>query len=159
MKTVKRRKEEVDVLSIDLNRLEVELERQARLFGKWASRLADAKGRVRDAKSELAVTKAELKMEIRSKPDRFRMKKVTDQSVEDCVILQTDYKHALRVLNEALHYEDVLQAKVDALEQKKRMMEKLVDLHGQQYWSKPRTGPARDMIRKYREGRHDDDRD
>jgi hypothetical protein len=156
MKTVSRKKEEVNVLSIDLNRLEEELEKQARVFGRWAERLAKAKSEVRDAKAELAVTKAELSMAIRSKPDRFKLKKVTDPAVADCIILQPEHKAALKDLNNSLHYEDFVQGKVNALEQKKRMMEKLVDLHGQQYWSKPRTGPARDMIRKHRE-REDED--
>lgn len=125
---------------IDPARLDEEWVKQPKLFYGYAKNLADARYEVDKLKAELDLVMAELDKSIRTDPGMFDIGKVTEGAVEKCILLQPDYQKTLAKLNKAKHEAGVLDAAVNALEHKKRGLEGLVQLHGQQYFSEP-TAP------------------
>jgi hypothetical protein len=127
------------VLDVDKNRLDDEWLNQPGLYFRWSLALEQARDDLEHIKAEFDVVKSELDLSIRTNPDDYDLPKVTDKSVAAALITQPDYKDAQQDLFEAKHRVGILQAAVAALEQRKRSLEKLVDLHGQQYFATPRA--------------------
>ncbi len=125
------------ILTIDLNRLEEECANQPKLFFKWASQLSDARQLVDEAKNEMEVTKADLNLAIRANPSKFGIEKSTEKSIDAAVLSHSQYEGAFNKHLQAKHKLDIVQAMVTAFDQRKRMLEKEVDLHGQKYFAKP----------------------
>jgi hypothetical protein len=125
--------------TIDELQLDTEWLKQPRLYYDWAIYYADAKRDLATQKQKLDVVKAELAREIRSDPVRYNLDKVTETTVPACVLEQLEYKDANRDYINAQHRADVLGAAVAALEHRRRALENLVDLHGQNYFSQPRA--------------------
>ena len=144
------------ILSIDLFRLDEEWIEQPELFHTYAQKLADANSEFDTAKAGLEVTKAELDREIRQNPDSFELSKLTEPLITSTVLIQPEYSKANRILIEARHTRDILQATVNALDHRKKALEKLVELHGRDYFAVPtdRTksmdGVEKDSIQKKR---------
>lgn len=141
------------VFDIDKNRLDDEWLNQPKRYFQWAVQLEDARADVDEAKrafdvakAEFDEVKAEVELTIRNKPDKFNLPKVTDKSIAAVLIMQPEYKEAQKELFKtqkaidiAKHRAGVLQAAVTALDQRKKALEKLVDLHGQKYFATPRA--------------------
>lgn len=126
-----------DFFRPDEHRLDQEWLEQPRLFGKHALQLADARREHEETKAERDVIVAEIDMDIRRDPVKYDLPKVTEGSVEKLILLQPRYQKAQRKVIEAKHRVDVLQAVCDALEHRKKALENLVHLHGQDYFSTP----------------------
>lgn len=126
------------LVEIDLYNLDRELLRQPKLKMHYAAALADQKARVAQLKANLDVCKADLEMEIRKSPADYGLVKVTDKGIDSAVLLQPEYQKALKLYNRARHRADLIAAVVDALEDRKSSLEKLVSLHGQAYFATPR---------------------
>lgn len=99
--------------------------------------LADARLELEEAKAAHDVAAAEVEKAIRSRPERYGLDKVTEAAVKAAIPLHPKYKETQRAVLEAKHRVDLLSADSVAAEHKKRALEKLVDLHGQAYFSKP----------------------
>jgi hypothetical protein len=142
------------LVEIDEFNLDREWLVQAKLFRRWAFKVADLKLRVAERKAALDLVKAELSLAIRSSPDAFGLKKATDAAVAECVLTQSEYKEALRKYNRARHALDQHQAVVEALEHRKAALEGWVKLHGQGYFAEPRepkgSNIERDVKRRVR---------
>jgi hypothetical protein len=136
--------------TIDELRLDMEWLRQPKLYYTWAARYADAKRDVGESKQELEVVKAELTRAIRADPVSFGLDKVTETTVPACVLEQLEFQDAQRKLLDVQHTADVLAAVVNTLEHRRRALENLVDLHGQNYFSTPHTADTgvRDIERR-----------
>jgi len=99
--------------------------------------LADAV-RDRDSKKmELEVLEAELDLEIRKNPDKFNLPKVTESTVRSALVSQGVYQGVKEELLEANHTVDVLKGLSQALMDKRKSLENLVQLHGMDYFSSP----------------------
>ena len=134
-------------LEIDENRLDDECIGQPRLYYEWASRLADAKRDLEEAKAEAEVVKAETAKAIRSDPSQFDLAKVTENSVEETVVVQDEYGDSLKAVRDARHKADVLQGAVVSLDQRKRMLEKLIELWMAGYFASPKVpGDMREQM-------------
>lgn len=141
------------LFDIDKNRLDDEWLNQPKRYFEWAVQLEDARADIDDAKREYDVTKTEfdevkakVELDIRNDPDDYHLPKVTDKSIAAVVLMQLDYKEAEDSLykaqeriDTAKHRAGILQAVVSALDQRKKALEKLVDLHGQKYFATPRA--------------------
>lgn len=128
---------------IDLGRLEEHWLQQPRLYGKKAARLADAKLELSTVKAQLEVTEAEVKLHIRRYPNKHGFKgRVTDSVVKELVLLDKTYRDAQRKVHDAQHVVDVLTGAINTLEHRKRTLENLVTLYGQDYFSKPKVSPS-----------------
>lgn len=121
-----------------LNRfaLELEAERQASLVAIWGTKLADAK-KDRDGKA------LELKILTAQKGTHFRetLAKATVAAVDDAVISDLEVQAASKLLNEAEYQVSLLYAAVNAIDQKKGMIETLSKLYLSNYYSKPNDMP------------------
>lgn len=128
-----------DFLNIDKGALDEEWLKQPSLVFKYAKKAAQCKLELDEAKTALDLTKAELDKEIREDPEAFDIEKVTNPAVEAAIVAEDDYQEALAEVSKKKYELDVLYAAVNALEHKKRALESLVSLHGQNYFSTPRA--------------------
>ncbi len=128
-----------DILDIDENRLDEEWLKQPRAYFMIARRLADYRQALEEAKAELDITKAELASRIREEPAEYNVTKVTEKAVEEAIVLQQEMRMAVRMVNKAKHRVDVYSAAVTAMDHRKKALENMVMLHGQNYFSTPRA--------------------
>lgn len=125
-------------LKIDPNELDVEAGLQAEKFFQWAERAAEARAEYDRAKLNFEVTEAKLSSKARANPTAYGIsKRVTEGSISTAVRLHPKYLAAYEGLVEARKSMELLNKAVMAMEQRKRMIELLVTLHGQQYFAGP----------------------
>lgn len=112
--------------------LELEAERQPSLMAEWGERLANAK-KDRDNKE------INLKTVMAEKGNHFRetLAKATADAVKDSVLASPEVQTAQRELVEADYLVSMLYSAVNAIEQKKGMIEALQKLYLGNYFSKP----------------------
>ena len=127
-----------DFLEMDLNCLDEMWLEQPRLYHRYAKKLATAKQKLEEDKAELELCKAELDRDIRSNPANFNLEKITENVVSNTIITQERYRSLQAQLLDTKHEVDVLQAAVTTLDHRKRALQNLVTLHGQDYFSTPR---------------------
>jgi len=133
-------KDKPSFLDIDETALDKALVEQPTLFFKHSRRLADAKMKLDEAEREFDLTKADLSLSIRDFPGKFGLgEKVTEGAIAAATIMQERYQAAQRNVNSCRHAVQLMQGVVTALDHRKRALEKLVDLHGQEYFSSPRV--------------------
>lgn len=125
-------------LQINPNRLDVELIRQPSLYHEHADRLADAKLELDEAESKLDVIKAEVTLDIYERPGVYDLEKATKDTVEATLTKNKRVMEARKGVFQARHAVEILTSVVKALDQKKRALEGLVSLHGQDYFAEPR---------------------
>lgn len=124
-------------LAIDPNQLDVEAGMQGELFFKWSEAYVDARHEFDMAKLQLEVLEAEMGSKIRLDPKAHGLTKSTEAAIKEAIIASPDYEDAyLKFIRARTNY-SLLEKAVNALEQKKRMIECLVTLHGQQYFAGP----------------------
>jgi len=123
---------------VDLDRLEFELAAQSDLMENAILDLVEAKEALDVMEAKLGVVGAELSILIRSKPRKYGLKSVTEPGIKSAVLLQPEHKKAQWKVIRAKRKVGILQARVTALDNKKKSLEKLTDLYGQGYWSKPK---------------------
>jgi len=130
-----------DVFDIDLNRLEEECADQPLLFIHYSQLLKKAKKNLAQEKSKLELCIAEIEMKIRMNPTKFGLPagKPTEKSITTKALLNKKCKQANKKYLKVKDKADTLQVYVGALEYRKRALSDLVQLHGQQYFSKPYT--------------------
>jgi len=141
-------------LEIDSLKLDEEWLNQPKMRQLWGEKLADAQLELDDAKSSLAVVTAELDNEIRSDPDIYGIKKITESAIASAIPRNELHQRAMKKLNKARHQVNVLQAAVEALEHRRAALKSLVELHGQDYFAVPSM--PRGVKNKRREKNDDD---
>lgn len=141
-----------DLLKIDLNLLDQEWLIQPRLFLEWADKLTKAKEKMRDLKIDLDVVKAETADSIRNDPTDYDIREApTIAMVVDAVMQQKSVKKAIKKLNTAESRVNWTQNMLNAIDVRKRALEKLVDLHGQKYFATPiaKSPEAMEIVDKF----------
>jgi len=128
-----------DSIAINASALDVEWVNQPALMGEWCEKLADAKAEVDRAKERRDIVMAELDKEMRLKPEKFGLEKVTESALSNAIKLEERFLAANEEVIEATHEVDTINAVVRALDHKKKALEMLVQLHGQQYFAGPST--------------------
>ncbi len=138
-------------LEIDPSQLDVEAAMQGELFFKWAERAAEARKRAEHSKFRLDILVATLGNDARRDPDSFGIQKVTEGSIDTAVKTSSEYQEAYEEWLETRSTAVILDKGVEAMEQKKRMIEVLITLHGQQYFA----GPAvpRNLVEAWQEAK------
>lgn len=127
------------LVDLDESALDREWLRQPKLYMTFALQLAQAKLEHVTAKANLDVVRAEMELKVRDTPTDYDINKVTEAVISAVVETQPKVKRAVHELNIARHRVDVLEAIVNTLEHRKRTLENLVTLHGQNYFSTPRA--------------------
>lgn len=134
---------------IDPNRLDLECVLQPDRFYRWAEASVEASTEVDRAKLHMDVVKAKLEMECRHKPTDFGLAKATEAGIDAAVKCHPKYLEANEEFIEARRESKLLDAAVNSMEQKKRMLEVLITLHGQQYFAGPSV--PRDLVTDWKE--------
>lgn len=124
-------------LEIDRLRLDEELVGQAVQIYTWSKKVADAQLEYDEAKAALDLADAELDRAIRDTPDQYGIAKLTNEVVNQTILLQPDHQVSQKVVNRCKHRLGMAQAAVNGLEHRKRALTLLVDLFTKEYYSEP----------------------
>lgn len=125
-------------LEIDIYHLHEECRKQARLYKEWSDAYANSLKMVSEAKSNFELVEAKLRLRINQSPSKYGLDKTTAPLIDAAVLTQTKYQDAAKLLHQAKHDSDVLKGMVDALRQKKDMIESEVQLSLAGYFAEPR---------------------
>lgn len=144
-KKLRRNKEEQQqqedmILDIDENDLDREWCKQPRLYHTYAVELAYSRKALDEAEAQFKAIKATLDGLIRADPDSFNLEeKPKEAAVAAAIILQDDYINAQKKVIDTQYKVNLLFGMIGALDNKKAALENLVRLHGQDYFSTPRS--------------------
>jgi len=124
-----------EIFDLKLDELDERLLEQAKLAYETGRELADAKNELEQAKAKLDVVRAEVEREITENPQAFGLAKTTVSAISAAVETDKRVRGMREDLLDKKHIVDLIGAKMTALEHRKRALENLVALHGQQYFS------------------------
>ena len=136
---------------IDPTRLDMECIQQPERFFHYAEEAVEVQFEVEQAKLQIEIVQACLELECRMNPDDFGLVKTTDNSVKAAVLCHPKYKKVVEDYNQARKKSRLLEAAVNTMETKRKMLEEMVKLHGQQYFAGPSV--PHDLIADYKEHR------
>jgi len=122
---------------IDELALDVEWVQQPSLMAKYCSYAAETKKMMDLAKERVDVVAATLDKDIRSNPEKYDLGKVTESAIQNIILLQPEYREANDAYIEARYENEMAQAAVRALDQKKSALKNLVKLLGLSYFASP----------------------
>ncbi len=131
--------EDYNLFDLDKHKLDEEWLQQPKLRRQAGEREADLRAEYERAKRRRDVTEAELSLACRRDPEKFGLDKATDKSVEAAVVAHPRMEVVEREVITSKHDLDIQVALVHALDDRKKALEKLVDLFLANYWAEPRT--------------------
>lgn len=126
------------ILDIDLLKLEHEWVHHPRLMEKYSDKAANARLDQKVFKSSLEVYSAELYIKIRRKAESNDVK-VTETAIKSLMVMDKGLQSRNGQLLELEHRVDILQGMIASIIDRRRALQDLVELHGQQYFSAPRS--------------------
>jgi hypothetical protein len=140
-----------DWYEIDLYRLDEAWVSQVRLYHHFALKLADAQADWDRAKAATELAWAELAQDVRRNPTKYGAPKTTEDAVKEIVQMQREYQHAVAAEIDARHAVEVLRAAMGTLDNRKKGLEKAVDLFLSDYFAEPRkpAGAGREAAEKF----------
>lgn len=136
-------------IEIDPGRLDLACVNQPALFFKWAERAITASTTVDKTKLSRDVKEAQLEMACRREPTAFGILKPTEGAIKAAIRQHDDWLKANEIYINAREESKLMDAAVNAMEQRKRMLEVLITLHGQQYFAGPSV--PRDLVADWKE--------
>lgn len=133
--------------SIDRDRLDEEAFAHSDLYLEWAEALAKAESKEADFQKYLNVIEADLIIAINTHPKKFKLTKTSIPIVKAAIIIQPEYLEAQDLLFKASAKVRMLKAAVRALEHRKTLLAKGIDLEISGYHSTPRpSGKSREYV-------------
>ena len=126
-------------IKIDETALDIEWLEQPALFMKYARHLAEARRTLDEEKQELDIVKADLDKQIREKPEKFGILKITEGAIQSAITTEGTYNIAYKKYLAAKYESDMASNAVQAFNQRKEALENLVKLHGQSYFAGPKV--------------------
>jgi len=133
-------------LQIDDSKLDKEWVEQPLRYKLYSDAWAIAEDERVVAKDELARIRAEISNSLRTNPPTLTDGKPVKLTVADLEnLITTDEKvlEATKDYNKKTYNSNILKNSKEAFEQRKKALEKLVDLWGMQYFGKPKNSPER----------------
>jgi hypothetical protein len=127
-----------DDMRIDESALDVECLDQANLMLKYTTLQAELQREEEQIREELDLKRAELDKYIRSDPDDYDIDKITEAVVNNTIIKDPGYKKINQEYIDAKFENNVAKGAVRAIAARKDMLERLILLHGQQYFAGPK---------------------
>ena len=125
-------------IRIDHSALDVEWINQPVLLMKYARHSAQTKKDLDMAKQNLDICKAELDRDIREKPERYDIIKVTEGSIQSAILTHERYKASYQAWLNAKYEADMAQGAINAFNQRKEALENLARLFAYQYFAGPK---------------------
>ncbi len=138
------RRDENNPFVIDENDLDGEWIRQAQLTRKAGHAEADAKHDLNLANANMDVTEARLALKIRNDPGKYDLSdKPSIPEVKASVICQPEYQEATNRVIKARYEADIAEADVRAMVDRRKALERLVELLQINYYSErePQASP------------------
>ncbi len=136
------------VTEIDHNALDIEWIEHPKVFMEVSMELVEEKKKLKKLQMRKDIREADAMKEIKADPEKFGLKaKPTIPEFKSAVDIHEAVLNARQKINDQEYEVNMLAACVSALEHKKRALESLVTLHGQQYFASP-TEP-RDVDTEY----------
>jgi len=126
-------------LFIDKNSLDFECIDQPKRFLKWSKKMAEAIREKDESKRAMIVTRAMRNSDIRSRPGEYGVEKVTEGSIAAALENQEDVQTAEQLIIDNQYAVNIYTGAKEAFEQRKSMLEKLVNLYISGYYSRPKT--------------------
>lgn len=136
-------------VKIEQDALDVECLQQPHLMLRYARVVADAERTLSEAKRNLDLQRAQLDTNIRTTPEDYGIAKITESAINAVIIQSPEYKEAEETVFQAQYELKIARGAVDAIQQKKDMLEALIRLHGQQYFAGPKV--PRDLDFEWRQ--------
>lgn len=133
-------------LQINENKLEIEWQEQPLKYKQYADAWADAENERVLSKSNLEQVSADIAKHHRNNPpvdDKGKPAKLTADALKELVTTDEKVIEATKHYNEATYNANILKNSKEAFEQRKKGLEKLVDLWGMKYFGTPKTTPQR----------------
>lgn len=128
-------------LSIDRAALPEEWQAQPELMLRWTGKHAQALLEVDRAKAVLDVAKADADRQIRENPEKYGLTKTTEAVVANAVTLHPAVKAAVAVLQDARYTANLLSGAVQAIEDRRRALQSLVELGSREWFAGGDTAP------------------
>jgi len=126
------------VMDIDRNNLDLECVKLPKVYLVFGEAYAESLLHSDEADRDLKIIKAELDFKVRSKPKKYKLKaRVTEKAIENAILTSKEYRKAEKVCIERRYTTSLLREILRSLEMKKKSLENLVILHGQNYFSTP----------------------
>lgn len=125
-------------MEIDIDRLDENWLEQAPLFFEISTKLVKAKEKLAKKSTMLELREASVAQDARDFPEKYGIAKITESTIKEAVKLDKDRVDALEKVSIAKSSVELYQVAVNALEHRKRALESLVTLQGQNYFATPR---------------------
>lgn len=122
-------------VAIDRDNLEDELFRQSNLMWRYGKRVADLRVEMDRLKLAIDVKYASIANNIRAKPEKYGVEKVSNDAVHSAVIASQGYQEVYNEWLDARHEYDVVNAALTAIEGKRKSMDNLTRLLEMDYYS------------------------
>lgn len=127
-------------IQIDQDNLDLEWMDQPGLIMKYAEALADAKDELDRLKREEQIIRSEIALDVRQDPKAYDITdKLTEAMVKEAVECSEEVDEIFKKILKKSHEVAILGGAVKSIDVKKTALENLVRLHGQNYFSSPRT--------------------
>ena len=140
MKKDKIKDDEFDFLEPDINQLDKEWVNQPKLFFLWSEKLRKAKKRLERAERDFRLVQSEIDLKIRKNPKKYGLAAdAKEKAIANVILQRPKYKAAQKVVFKKQDRVNTLKNVVSSLDHRKKSLEKLVDLYGQQYFATPRA--------------------
>lgn len=144
-----------DVLDVDMLRLDRDWAEQPKLYHQFADIAASAKRELDDALNVLEEVKAKLYGQIAKSPEQYGLAKATENAINAAVLVHKRCIEAKQRVVEARYAVNAANAKVTALDHRKRALESLVKLMLADYGATPQAPPtSREAMDDMRKRRH-----
>lgn len=131
-----------EAVAIDPDKLDEEIFSQPGLYMKFSEIYSEVEKKRERLKNKLEILEAGLDFEIRSKPKAFgleNLKSITESLVKNTIQRQEEVQKLSERIIQANYDLNIVKAAITALEHKKKMLEKAVDLYNGQYFSPIKT--------------------
>jgi hypothetical protein len=138
-------------LLIDDSSLDIELLNQASLFMKYAKHYAEMRRVLDEEKQRLDIVKADIDKQIREHPEKFKIEKVTEGSIQSAILTEGSYNIAYKKYLDAKFECDMAANAKDAMNMRKEMLEGMIKLLAQSYFAGPTVPHDLSKLRKERE--------
>jgi hypothetical protein len=125
-------------LNIEVDNLGFELMDQPKRFMKWGRKYAEAIKEMGLAKRESSVTRSNINQDIRLRPEAYGLAKVTEAAIASTLESVEDVDKAEKNMIGHQFSVNIFSAAKEAFDQRKSMLEKVVQLYIDGYWSQPR---------------------
>lgn len=133
----KTNKDERNPFRVDADRLDRECIKHPNEVYRYGIALADAKQKLEEASQAYEILKAKLDQQIRDKPQKYKLVKITEAGVAAARRASPEHQAAKEEVSKAQHEVDVLFAAVNALSHKRDMLTNLIALRKMDYFSEP----------------------